>query len=87
MKNKPILIVAGEPNSIFLEIFVKSISKKKFKSPLVLICSLKSLKLQMTKLNFKNKINVINLNELKNKRLNNKNINIIDVKFSQKKSF
>ena len=47
MKNKPILIVAGEPNSIFLEIFFKSISTKKFKSPLVLICSLKLLKLQM----------------------------------------
>tara|TARA_B110000914_G_scaffold159599_1_gene140399 strand:+ start:659 stop:766 length:108 start_codon:yes stop_codon:yes gene_type:complete len=29
MKIKPILIVAGEPNSIFLEIFFKTIKKKK----------------------------------------------------------
>ena len=28
MKCKPILIVAGEPNSIFLEIFFKSLKKK-----------------------------------------------------------
>ena len=29
MKNKPIILVAGEPNSIFLEIFFKTIKKKK----------------------------------------------------------
>ena len=34
MKYKPILIVAGEPNSIFLEIFFKSIKSKKLKSPI-----------------------------------------------------
>ena len=28
MKNKPIIIVAGEPKSIFFEIFFKSIKKK-----------------------------------------------------------
>ena len=39
MKYKPIIIVAGEPNSIFLEIFFKSIKYKKFKSPLILISS------------------------------------------------
>ena len=31
MKYKPILIVAGEPNSVFLEIFFKSLKKKKLK--------------------------------------------------------
>ena len=87
MKNKPILIVAGEPNSIFLEIFFKSISTKKFKSPLVLICSLKLLKLQMKKLNFKKEIHIIKFKELKSKSLNNKIINIIDVEFLQKKAF
>ena len=87
MKNKPILIVAGEPNSIFLEIFFKSISTKKFKSPLVLICSLKLLKLQMKKLNFKKEIHLIKFKELKSKSLNNKMINIIDVEFIQKKAF
>ena len=53
MIKKPILIVAGEPNSIFLEIFFKSIQKIKIKSPIILIASHKLLKLQMIKLNFK----------------------------------
>ena len=44
MKNKPILIVSGEPNSIFLEIFFKSLKNKKYKSPIILISSLKLLK-------------------------------------------
>ena len=37
MKNKPILLVAGEPKSIFFEIFFKAIKKINFKSPLILI--------------------------------------------------
>ena len=37
MNYKPILIVAGEPNSIFFEIFLKSLKKKKLKSPIILI--------------------------------------------------
>ena len=42
MKSKPIIIVAGEPNSIFFEIFFKSIRLKKYKSPLILICCVNS---------------------------------------------
>ena len=49
MKSKPIIIINGEPNSIFLEIFFKTIKYKKFKSPIILISSLKILKLQMKK--------------------------------------
>ena len=45
--NKSILIVTGEPNSIFLEIFFKTLKQKKFKSPLIIISSEKILKLQM----------------------------------------
>ena len=44
MNKEPIIIVAGEPNSIFLEIFFKSIKSNKFKCPLVLIVSKKLLK-------------------------------------------
>ena len=29
MNYKPILVVAGEPNSIFIEILIKSLKKKK----------------------------------------------------------
>ena len=39
MVYKPIIIVAGEPNSIFSEIFFKSLNIKKFKSPIILIAS------------------------------------------------
>ena len=39
MKNKAILIVAGEPNSIFLEIFFKSLKKNNFKKPIILLAS------------------------------------------------
>ena len=57
MNSKPIIIVHGEPNSIFLEIFFKSLKYKKYKNPLVLICSYKILKFQMKKLRFKKHTN------------------------------
>ena len=44
MNSKPILIIAGEPFSIFSEILVKTLRKKKFKRPLILIASLKLIK-------------------------------------------
>ena len=34
MSKEPIIIVAGEPNSIFLEIFFKSIRSNAYKSPI-----------------------------------------------------
>ena len=74
-----ILIIAGEPNSVFLEIFLKSIKKVNFKSPLILIASHKLLKLQMKKLNFKIKIKVLNYKKLKDYTLDNKCINLINI--------
>ena len=87
MKNDPIIIVAGEPNSIFLELFFKIISSKKFQRPLILICSLTLLKLQMKKLKFKKNLNIINYSDLKNKLLNNNSINLIDIKYTQRVAF
>ena len=58
MRYKPIIIVAGEPNSIFFEIFFKSIKKIKIKHPLILIASLNLIKLQMGALNIKKKITI-----------------------------
>ena len=52
MNYKPIIIVAGEPYSIFLEIFFKSIKQKKIKKPIILIVSKKLFAKQMKKLNF-----------------------------------
>ena len=87
MNSKPILVVAGEPNSIFLEIFFKSLRKHHFKKTLILIASLKLLKLQMKKLNFKKKIKLLELDQLKKYKLNNLSINLINVDYSQKKAF
>ena len=87
MKNyKPIIIVAGEPNSIFFEIFFKAI-KKKIKSPIILIASkkliLKQAKILKKKINF----NTISETEILKKVDNLKKINLIDVNFEQKIAF
>ena len=87
MNFKPILIVAGEPNSVFLEIFFKTIKSKKFKSPIIIITSEKILKQKMKKFNFKKKIKLINLKYLYNEKLNNKFINLININFNQKDAF
>lgn len=79
MKNKPILIVAGEPKSIFFEIFFKSIKKNKFQSPLILIASKKIVLSQMKRFKFSKKINLIYLKDLKKIPLKNKTLNLIDV--------
>ena len=87
MSYKPILIVAGEPNSIFLEIFFKSIKKNNYKSPLILIASKKLLIKQMKVLGFNFNINTINKNFNHLDKLNNKKINIIDVDYNILKAF
>ena len=43
MRNKAILIVGGEPNSVFLEIFFKSLKYNNFKKPILLIVSKKTI--------------------------------------------
>ncbi len=87
MNSKPIIIVHGEPNSVFLEIFFKSISYKKFKNPLILICSQKILKFQMKKLKFKMNIKLINPASLKKIKLDNNKINIIDIDYNNNLNF
>ncbi len=87
MSIKPILIVAGEPNSVFLEIFFKSIKKINYSSPLIIIVSKKLLVKQMIKLGFKYKINLIEKNYKDFSKLNNKKINLINVNYDFKKPF
>ena len=87
MNRDPIIIVAGEPNSVFLEIFFKSIKKNKYRSPLILIVSIKLLKKQMQKLGFFFEINVLDKNFNKFSKLNNKKINLIDVDYKFKNTF
>ena len=87
MSCKPIIIVAGEPNSVFLEIFFKSLKFKKYKSPLIIVCSKKLLQEQMKKLRFNFKINIVDKDFAKLDTLNNKQINLVDVNYNFKRCF
>tara|TARA_B100001057_G_scaffold374782_1_gene379471 strand:- start:605 stop:1567 length:963 start_codon:yes stop_codon:yes gene_type:complete len=87
MSFNPILIVSGEPNSVFLEIFFKIINQNIIKSPIILISSKKLLDLQMKKLGFKNKIRLLSVSKLKFYKLNNKSINLIDVNYNPDEAF
>ena len=87
MNFNPILIVSGEPNSVFLELFFKVFNKNKIKNPIILISSKKLLNLQMTKLGFNNKIRLLEKSKLKFYKLDNKYINLIDVEYNPKKAF
>jgi 4-hydroxythreonine-4-phosphate dehydrogenase len=83
---KPIIIVAGEPNSIFFELFFKVI-KNKIKSPIILIASKKLIIEQAKILKKKINFNITNEFEIINKKINLKKINLIDVKFKQSSGF
>ena len=85
--DKYILVVAGEPNSVFLEIFFKTIKKLKIKNPLILIASAKLIRLQMKKLKINIKINEINYENLFNKQLKPNNLNILNVNYDTKVAF
>ena len=90
MKNKPILILAGDPKSIFFEIFFKFLKKeKKLKSPLILVASNIILKNEMRKFKFSRKIRFINSQNLEKNKLNNNTINLIDIPYNlgQKKNY
>ena len=87
MNYSPILIVSGEPNSIFLEIFFKVLRMKKIKNPLILISSERLLKLQMKKLKFKKDIRTLNFKKIDQYKLNNKSINLININYNPKKAF
>ena len=87
MGKEPIIIVGGEPNSVFLEIFFKSLKTNTYKSPLIIIISKKLLQEQMKKLGFNFKINTINktLNDFS--KLDNNQINLLNVDYKFKKCF
>ena len=86
MNFKPIIIVAGEPNSVFLEIFFKAI-KNNIKNPIILIASYKILKMQMKKLKFRKKIRLLDYKIIEEYLLDNKSINLVNINYNQKKAF
>ena len=87
MINKNNSYAHGEPNSIFSEIFFKSLKLKKTKNPIILISSKKIIEKQMNLLNFKYKLKQLDPNNLKSTKLNNKYINLINIDYDQKKPF
>ena len=90
MKYKPIIIVSGEPYSTFLEIFYKIFNStfyKNYKIPIILIGSKNIIEMQMKKMKYSCKINLIKEDEIKKIKLKNNKINLIDVKLNFKKPF
>ena len=88
MKDKPIIIIAGEPYSIFSEILIKSLKKYSVKKPIIIIGSFNLIKNQINKLGYNFRPKKINFNnKIKNTKFNLSKINIIDVNFKYKKIF
>ena len=86
MNYKPIIIVAGEPNSVFFELFFKVINKK-IKSPIILIASKRLIMLQAKILKKKINFNIVNEFDIIMKKNYLKKINLIDIDFKQLSGF
>ena len=86
--NKPIAIIAGEPNSISSEIIFKSwqLRKQYIHKPLFIIGSVQLLNLQRKKLNYQIKIKKIN-NNFKISDLKSNELPVYDINYKQKKPF
>jgi len=89
MSLKPLIIVAGEPYSIFSEIFLKLYNKKirKLKTPVILIVSKRLFKKQMLKLKYSFRLNSITSDQILKSKIDNNLINLIDVNFRFNKTF
>ena len=78
MKNKPVVIVCGDPESTFNEILIKTLKSKAFRNskfPIIIICSEKLFQNELKKLKTK-----INFQKFENKNNLRKNkIYIIDI--------
>ena len=87
MNFEPIIIIAGEPNSIFFEIFLKTIKKKAFKSPIILIASKSHIQKQIKFFKSKIKIHEIDYSKKKINKNKLKKINLINVEYKYDKLF
>ena len=85
--SKPIIIVCGEPNSIFSEILVKSFRSYRNNKPIILIGSYNLIIKQLKKLKFNISLNLIDYEKEKFENLIINKINIIDVKYDFMKPF
>ena len=87
MKYKPIIIVAGEPNSIFFEILLKTVHKNKFKSPIILIGSKNLLQKQIKFFKSKVKFNELDYSKKRIKINCLRKINLINIEYNQEHLF
>ncbi len=87
MNSKPILIVPGEPKSIFFEILFKSLKLNKIKSPLIIICNKKILYKEIKKFNFRKKIEDFDQNIIDKKKIRNKKIYLINISHDNPKIY
>ena len=81
MNIKPILIVPGQKESIFFEIFFKSLRSKSISSPLILICDKKNLDKEIKKFKFNIIIEQIELEKIHFKKFHKNKIYSINVKY------
>ncbi len=88
MNKKFVIVVGGEPYSVFSEIFFKALKKKKINSRILLICSKKIFLSQMRTLKYSYKINILDPNNKEFlKKFDKTKINILNVDFNKKKVF
>jgi len=87
MNYKPIVVVAGEPFSVFSEIFFKSLKKYHCKQPIILITSKNHFIAHMSHFKYNFKINLIHNSKFSIEKLDNRKINLINVNFLYKKIF
>ena len=87
MSYKPILIVPGEPKSIFFEIFFKSLKSKKYNSGLILICNKKKLDKEIKRFNFRENIELISAHKINSKNIKKNKIYLIDIEIQNKKNY
>lgn len=87
MNKNPIIIVWGEPNSIFSEILIKSLKSYKSQRPIILIGSKKLLDCQLLKLKMINDVNFNDLNFDKSMKLKKNMINLLNIDYKFNKPF
>ena len=80
------IVIEGDPEGVFLELFFKTLKSKSFKNYLILICSKNNLQKQMNKAKFKKKINLLDIKNTHEILLKKKEINLIDVKLKKTKN-
>ena len=81
MNSSPILIVPGEKESIFFEIFFKSLNSKSFLSPLILLCDKEILNKEKKKHKFSKDIEQIKLDEIFSKEFRDKKVYLVNIRY------